>query len=148
MLRTADRIIAYPRKTDCGVDGIHAQRSTAASRSSPEAASRCAEGAGLDGGDRGRRTITRAVRGAEIWLRRKTMNDLLLIFMQDVYYADRQSLKALPKMAKASGSEELKNALLHHREETQGQVDRLQKAFEVLGKRARGITCEAINGLI
>jgi ferritin-like metal-binding protein YciE len=78
----------------------------------------------------------------------KTMNDLLLTFMQDVYYAERQILKALPKMAKASGSEELKNALLHHREETQGQVDRLQKAFEALGKRARGITCEAINGLI
>jgi len=78
----------------------------------------------------------------------KTMKDLLLTFMQDVYYAERQILKALPKMAKASGSEELKNALLHHREETQGQVDRLQKAFEVLGKRARGITCEAINGLI
>ncbi|MFZ0020765.1 MAG: ferritin-like domain-containing protein [Acetobacteraceae bacterium] len=76
------------------------------------------------------------------------MKDLLLTFMQDVYYAERQILKALPKMAKASGSEELKNALLHHREETQGQVDRLQKAFEALGKRARGITCEAINGLI
>jgi ferritin-like metal-binding protein YciE len=78
----------------------------------------------------------------------KTMKDLLLTFLQDVYYAERQILKALPKMAKASGSEELKNALLHHREETQGQVDRLQKAFEALGKRARGITCEAINGLI
>jgi ferritin-like metal-binding protein YciE len=76
------------------------------------------------------------------------MKDLLLTFMQDVYYAERQILKALPKMAKASGSEELKNALLHHREETQGQVERLQKAFESLGKRARGITCEAINGLI
>ncbi len=78
----------------------------------------------------------------------KTMNDLLLTFMQDVYYAERQILKALPKMAKASGSEELKKALLHHREETQGQVERLQKAFDSLGKRARGITCEAINGLI
>ena len=78
----------------------------------------------------------------------KTMKDLLLTFMQDVYYAERQILKALPKMAKASGSEELKNALLHHREETQGQVERLQKAFDSLGKRARGITCEAINGLI
>jgi ferritin-like metal-binding protein YciE len=78
----------------------------------------------------------------------KTMNDLLLTLMQDVYYAERQILKALPKMAKAAGSDELKNALLHHREETQGQVERLQKAFEALGKRARGATCEAINGLI
>jgi ferritin-like metal-binding protein YciE len=78
----------------------------------------------------------------------KTMNDLLLSTMQDVYYAERQILKALPKLAKASENQELKNALLHHREETQGQVERLQKAFDALGKRARGQTCEAINGLI
>ena len=78
----------------------------------------------------------------------KTMNDMLLTFMQDVFYAERQILKALPKLAKASQNEELKNALMHHREETHGQVERLQKAFEALGKRARGQTCEAINGLI
>ncbi len=78
----------------------------------------------------------------------KTMNDLLISFMQDVYYAERQIVKALPKMAKASENEELKNALMHHREETQGQIERLQKAFEAMGKRARGQTCEAINGLI
>ena len=78
----------------------------------------------------------------------KTMNDLLITFMQDVYYAERQILKALPKMAKASENEELKDALTHHRGETEGQIERLQKAFEALGKRARGRTCEAINGLI
>ena len=78
----------------------------------------------------------------------KTMNDMLLTCMQDVYYAERQILKALPKLAKASQNEELKNALMHHREETQGQVERLQKAFEAMGKRARGQTCEAVNGLI
>src|SRR5690348_1521593 len=78
----------------------------------------------------------------------KTLNDLLLLFMQDVYYAERQILKALPKMAKATQNAELKNALMHHREETQGQIERLQKAFEALGKRARGQTCEAINGII
>lgn len=78
----------------------------------------------------------------------KTMNDLLLAFMQDVYYAERQILKALPKMAKAASNDELRQALLHHREETQGQVERLQKAFEAMGKQARGQTCEAIIGLI
>src|SRR5215470_12161436 len=78
----------------------------------------------------------------------KSMNDLLMNTMQDVYYAERQILKALPKLAKASENEELKNALMHHREETEGQVERLQKAFEALGKRPRGQTCEAINGLI
>jgi hypothetical protein len=54
----AGRVTAYPRKADCGVDGIYAQGSTETSRSSPAAAQRCAEGAGLDGGDLGRSTIT------------------------------------------------------------------------------------------
>jgi ferritin-like metal-binding protein YciE len=76
------------------------------------------------------------------------MNDLFLHFLQDVYYAERQILKALPKMASAAQSEKLKQAFAHHREETQGQVDRLQQVFEQLGKRARGTTCEAIQGLI
>jgi ferritin-like metal-binding protein YciE len=78
----------------------------------------------------------------------KGSNELLLSFMQDVYYAERQILKALPKMAKAAESLQLRQAFTEHREETQGQVERLQQAFEMLGKRARGVTCEAINGLI
>lgn len=78
----------------------------------------------------------------------KGFNELMLSFMQDVYYAERQILKALPKMAKATQNEKLKEALMHHREETQGQVERLQKAFEAMGKRPRGQTCEAINGII
>lgn len=78
----------------------------------------------------------------------KGMNELLIEFMQDIYYAERQILKALPKMARAAQSEQLQQALMHHREETQGQVERLQKAFDALGKRARGRTCEAINGII
>ena|ERR1019366_4578924 len=78
----------------------------------------------------------------------KGLNELMLSFMQDIYYAERQVLKALPKLAKAAQSPELKQALTHHREETQVQVERLQKAFEAMGKPARGSTCEAINGLI
>jgi ferritin-like metal-binding protein YciE len=79
---------------------------------------------------------------------KKSFNDLLLTFMQDIYYAERQILKALPKMAKAATNPQLREAFLHHREETEVQVERLQKAFDALGKRARGVTCEAINGLI
>jgi ferritin-like metal-binding protein YciE len=78
----------------------------------------------------------------------KGFNELLLTFVQDIYYAERQILKALPKMAKAAANEDLKDAFTRHREETQGQVERLQKVFDALGKRARGVTCEAINGLI
>jgi ferritin-like metal-binding protein YciE len=78
----------------------------------------------------------------------KGASELILSFMQDVYYAERQILKALPKMAKAASHPGLRDAFLQHREETQGQVERLQKAFEALGKRARGVTCEAMNGLV
>lgn len=78
----------------------------------------------------------------------KNINDLFLHFLQDIYYAERQIVKALPKMAKAAHNPDLKQALTHHREETQHQIERLQQVFEKIGKRARGQTCEAINGII
>jgi ferritin-like metal-binding protein YciE len=77
-----------------------------------------------------------------------TSDDVFLHFLRDIFYAERQILKALPKMAKAASSQELKKALTEHREETEGQVERLQKVFEQIGKPARAKTCEAINGLI
>lgn len=78
----------------------------------------------------------------------KTINDLFHTFLQDIYYAERQIMKALPKMARAAQNEQLKHALLQHREETQHQIERLQQVFEKIGKRARAQTCEAINGII
>ena len=78
----------------------------------------------------------------------QSMNDLMLHFLKDVYYAERQILKALPKMAKAAQADAVKQAFLHHREQTQGQVERLGKVFEAMGKRPQGTTCEAIIGLI
>jgi ferritin-like metal-binding protein YciE len=78
----------------------------------------------------------------------KNLNDLFLHFLKDVYYAERQIMKALPKMAKVASDDQLKQGLLHHREETQHQIERLQKVFEIFGKRAQGVTCEAINGII
>lgn len=78
----------------------------------------------------------------------RSIDELFLHFLRDVYYAERQISKALPKMARAAESAELKQAFQEHREETQHQIERLQKIFEALGKRAQGVTCEAINGLI
>ncbi|MBE9603592.1 ferritin-like domain-containing protein [Acetobacteraceae bacterium H6797] len=78
----------------------------------------------------------------------KTMDDLFLHTLKDIYYAERQILKSLPKMAKAAQSEELKQGFTMHREQTQQQIERLQQVFEALGKRAQGVTCEAIQGLI
>jgi ferritin-like metal-binding protein YciE len=78
----------------------------------------------------------------------KTLNDLFLHTLKDVFYAEKQILKALPKMAKNAESEELRQAFETHRLETEGQIERLEKVFEMLGKPARGVQCEAINGII
>ncbi|HEX4262471.1 MAG TPA: ferritin-like domain-containing protein [Acetobacteraceae bacterium] len=78
----------------------------------------------------------------------KTPNDLFLHFLQDVYYAETQITKALPKMVAAAKSDQLKQALQHHLKETEGHVSRLQTVFEMAGQPARGTTCEAINGII
>lgn len=78
----------------------------------------------------------------------KTLDDLFLDTLKDIYYAEKQILKALPKMARASQSEDGKAAFLKHKEQTEGQIERLQQVFELLGKPARGNTCEAIEGII
>ncbi|SIQ18347.1 Ferritin-like metal-binding protein YciE [Rhizobium sp. RU20A] len=84
----------------------------------------------------------------EIPVATKTLNDLFYDTLKDIYYAERQILKALPKMARAASDEKLKQAFLQHKEETQGQIERLQQVFEIIGKRAQGKTCEAIQGII
>jgi ferritin-like metal-binding protein YciE len=78
----------------------------------------------------------------------KTLDDLFLDTLKDIYYAEKQILKALPKMARASQSEEGKAAFLKHKEQTEGQIERLQQVFELISKPARGKTCEAIQGII
>ena len=78
----------------------------------------------------------------------KTLNDLFYDTLKDIYFAERQILKTLPKLAKAAKSEELKTAFLTHRDETEEHVDRLQKVFEIIGKRAQTKTCEAIKGIL
>ena len=76
------------------------------------------------------------------------LEELFIETLRDVYFAERQILKALPKMTKAAQAPKLKEGFTAHREETQGQVERLQQVFEIMGKSARGKTCEAIQGLI
>lgn len=78
----------------------------------------------------------------------KQLDDLFLDTLKDIYYAERQILKALPKMAKAATSPELKAGFEQHHGETEGQVERLQQVFDILGKPARGKTCDAILGIL
>jgi ferritin-like metal-binding protein YciE len=80
--------------------------------------------------------------------KQKTLDDLFLHTLKDIYYAERKILKNLPRMAKATESEELRKAFETHRDETQGQIERIEQVFEMLGKRASGKTCEAINGIL
>ena len=68
--------------------------------------------------------------------------------LKEVYFAEKQNLRALPKMAKEAATPELKEAFQTHRDETEGQIDRLEQIFEHMGRPARGKTCEAILGVI
>ena len=78
----------------------------------------------------------------------KTLEDLFYDGLKDIYYAERKILKALPKMARGAQSEKLKAAFEKHKNETEVQVERLQQVFEIMGKRAQGKTCPAIDGII
>jgi len=77
----------------------------------------------------------------------KTLNDLFLDTLKDIYFAEKQILKTLPKMAKAAQSPELRAGFEEHRQQTEGHVDRLEQVFDIVGAPARGRTCEAILGI-
>ncbi|MER8421984.1 ferritin-like domain-containing protein [Mesorhizobium sp. M0166] len=78
----------------------------------------------------------------------KGLEDLFHDGLKDIYYAERKILTALRKMARGAESEELKAAFEKHRDETEGQIERLQQVFDAFGKRAKGKTCPAIDGII
>ncbi len=78
----------------------------------------------------------------------QSLQDLFVDNLKDLYNAEKQLLRALPKMAKAAGNDELRSAFENHAEETKMQVERLEQIFERLGKRAAGKTCKAMQGLI
>ena len=78
----------------------------------------------------------------------KTLDDLFHDTLKDIYYAERKILKTLPKMMRAAQSKDLKAAFEKHRGETEVQVERLQQIFEIIGKRAVGKTCAAIDGIV
>ncbi len=78
----------------------------------------------------------------------KTLNDLFYETLKDIYYAERQIVKALPKMARGAQDAKLKAAFEKHKEETEGQIERLKQVFEIIGKRAQGKTCDAIEGIL
>jgi ferritin-like metal-binding protein YciE len=77
-----------------------------------------------------------------------TLNDLFLEELQDLYSAETQMTKALPKMAEAASSAELKRAFEEHLKQTEGHIARLERIFEKLGEKPGGKTCKGMAGLI
>jgi ferritin-like metal-binding protein YciE len=78
----------------------------------------------------------------------KTLEDLFYETLKDIYFAEKQTLKALPKMAKAVNSDELRQAFEKHRGETEGHVERLEEVFGLIDRPARAKTCDAIVGIV
>jgi len=77
-----------------------------------------------------------------------TMEKLLINELKDIYSAEKQITRALPKMAKQASNTELKTAFETHLKETEGQIKRLDRVFEILGKTSGGKTCKGMQGLI
>src|ERR1700710_1402524 len=78
----------------------------------------------------------------------KTMNDLFVHQLQDIYYAEHQLVKALPQMAEKATDKQLKQGFLAHLEETKTHVQRLEQVFQMHGSQAKAVDCPAIDGII
>ena len=78
----------------------------------------------------------------------QTMDDLLLHGLKDIYYAENQIAKALPKMIEKATNRDLSKGLKDHLEETNNQITRLDQVFQKLGETPQGVKCPAIDGLI
>jgi ferritin-like metal-binding protein YciE len=77
-----------------------------------------------------------------------TMDELFVDELKDLYSAEKQITRALPKLVKAATSDELRQAFQSHLEETNGHVSRLERAFEILGKSPKGKTCVGMKGVL
>ena len=78
----------------------------------------------------------------------QTMDDLLLHGLKDIYYAESQIVKSLPKLIDKATNRDLTKGLRDHLEETKNQITRLDQVFEKMGEKPQGVQCPAIDGLI
>ena len=77
----------------------------------------------------------------------KNLQDIFHETLKDIYFAEKKILASLPKMAKAAHDSDLRAAFEKHEQETEGQVERLEKVFTLIEQPVRGKTCEAVNGI-
>jgi ferritin-like metal-binding protein YciE len=78
----------------------------------------------------------------------RSIHDLFMHVLQDIYHAEQQILKSLPDMIEKATNRELTMALKTHLKETEGHVSRLEQMFEILGEKAKGTSCPAIDGIL
>lgn len=78
----------------------------------------------------------------------KNMNDLFVHMLRDIYYAEKQIVKALPDMVEKATDPQLKQGLQTHLRETENHVKRLEQVFQIIGQKAQGVDCPAIDGII
>ncbi|QPC86490.1 DUF892 family protein [Mesorhizobium sp. NBSH29] len=78
----------------------------------------------------------------------KTLDDLFVHTLRDIYYAEKEIKKALPDMIEKATSTELKNGFEMHLRETEGHIDRLEQVFEMHGEKAKAVNCPAIDGIL
>lgn len=78
----------------------------------------------------------------------KNMDDLFVHTLQDIYYAEKQIVKSLPEMIEKASNPQLKQGFQTHLRETENHVKRLDQVFELIGKKAQGVDCPAIDGII
>jgi ferritin-like metal-binding protein YciE len=76
------------------------------------------------------------------------LQELFLDELKDIFWAEQHLVKALPKMSKGATSDELKQTIDEHLEQTKGHVERLEKVFESIGEKAKAVKCEAMEGLL
>jgi ferritin-like metal-binding protein YciE len=78
----------------------------------------------------------------------QTMNDLFVHTLRDIYYAEKQIVKALPEMIDKASDPQLKDGFRSHLRETENHVKRLEQVFQTIGQKAQGVDCPAIDGII
>jgi ferritin-like metal-binding protein YciE len=78
----------------------------------------------------------------------KNMDDLFVHMLRDIYYAEKQIVKSLPEMIEKANNQQLKQGFQAHLRETENHVRRLDQVFDLLGKKAQGVDCPAIDGII
>jgi ferritin-like metal-binding protein YciE len=81
-------------------------------------------------------------------MEKHSLDSMFLMEVQDLYNAEKQLTKALPKAAKKASSEELKSAIQEHLTQTEGHVNRLEQVFKILGQPVKGRTCPAMKGIL